>query len=208
VRPPSPLRGSLTQSGSGDARNPRRYPPRFVSTNRPPPSRPAPHHRTPKHPDVSSGLTGSGQLLGPGGLRVQVTRRPESSHKQLGSEADLSRALVVDRYTSTREINEQLLSRLVMSAHDHIDLPVPGQVPLAELTVAIAIREALLVLVPQQHQRDMRTTQLALNFLPVRHRTDCLCVALRAFWTRLMSHRRSRCHCLGCVSEILLRAPF
>jgi len=69
------------------------------------------------------------------------------------------------------EVHEELLARLVLLAHDDIDVPAPTSVELAELAVGVAVGEGLFVLEPQQHERDVGTPELEVHLAPVRHGT-------------------------------------
>jgi hypothetical protein len=105
--------------------------------------------------------------LGANRLGVEEAGSTEDAHEQLGLEGDGPGAVVIDRDPVTGEIDKQLLSGLVLLAHDHVEVATPAPVVLAVLAVGVAVGEGLLVLEPQQHQGDVRTAELPVNGRPV-----------------------------------------
>ena len=116
------------------------------------------------------------QLLGAHRLGVEKARGAERGDEQLGIEELLAAPLVVDRDPASGEVDEELLAGLVLLAHDAVDVAAPAPVVLAELAVGVRIGKGLLVLEPEQHQRDVRPPELEVDLLPVRrraHRRRC-----------------------------------
>jgi hypothetical protein len=108
------------------------------------------------------------KLLGTDRLGIEVAGRPEDGHEQLSFEGHHTETLVVDGDPPSGEVDEQLLARLVLLAHDHVEMKPPAPVVLAELAVGVAVGEGLLVLEPQQHQGDVGTPELPVDVRPVR----------------------------------------
>jgi len=79
------------------------------------------------------------ELLGGEGLGVEVVRRPGDSHEQLGLQCYLAGFSVVDRDRLAREVDEELLARPVLLAHDDVDLSPKGPVQVGELAVAVTV---------------------------------------------------------------------
>jgi hypothetical protein len=92
---------------------------------------------------------------------------PEHRHEKLGLQPDHPGLPVVDRDPLTREVDEELLARPILLAHDDIEVALPAAVEIAELAVLVALRAALLVLQPEQHQRHLRPPQLMVDVAPV-----------------------------------------
>src|SRR6201998_2803842 len=94
------------------------------------------------------------QLLVPGGFSISVGTRAQHHHEQR-SWPDLAGNRIVYRNRCTGPVDETLLAGLVYLAQNHILLPAPSLVELAEATVAVPFRMHLAVLFPSQLQRQM-----------------------------------------------------
>jgi len=92
------------------------------------------------------------ELLGGEGLGVEVVRRPGDGDEQLGVECHLAGSLVIDGDRLAREVDEELLARPVLLAHDDVDLSPKGPIQVGELAVAVTVRMVLAVLEPEQLQ--------------------------------------------------------
>src|SRR5438874_1260667 len=95
-----------------------------------------------------------GQLLVPCGFGISIGTRAQHHHEQRGW-PDLAGNRIVYRNRGTGPVHETLLARLVYLAKDHILLPAPPLVELAEATVAVSFRMHLPILFPSQLQRQM-----------------------------------------------------
>jgi hypothetical protein len=95
-----------------------------------------------------------GQLLIAGRFGVSIGTRPQNHHEQRGL-PDPSRVRVMHRHRRSRPIDEALLASFVLLAKNHVLLPPPLLIQLAEPTVAIALRVLLAVLFPSQLQCQM-----------------------------------------------------
>src|SRR5216683_569556 len=96
----------------------------------------------------------SAQLLVPGGFGISVGTRAQHHHEQRGWPGFAGKRIVY-RNRGTGPVDESLLARLVYLAQNHILLPEPTLVELAEATVAVSFRMNLPVLFPSQLQRQM-----------------------------------------------------
>jgi hypothetical protein len=65
-------------------------------------------------------------------------------------------------------IHEQFVATHVGLAHRNRELALPTSVQLAEAGIAVALRIALNVLVPEDRQRDVLALELAMDACPVR----------------------------------------
>ncbi len=107
------------------------------------------------------------ELLGGEGLGVEVVRRPGDGDEQLGVECHLAGSLVIDGDRLAREVDEELLARPVLLAHDDVDLSPKGPIQVGELAVAVTVGMVLAVLEPEQLQGHALSPQLDVDVLPV-----------------------------------------
>lgn len=73
------------------------------------------------------------------------------------------------------EVEKELLAGAVVAAKHDVEMIGEGQIALRKPGVGKAIGAALAILGPQEHERDMRSAQFALDGGPVGHRPaeDC-----------------------------------
>jgi hypothetical protein len=93
----------------------------------------------------------SSHLLIPRGFGIGVGARAQHHHEQRGW-PDLSGHRVLNRDLRASPVDETLLAGLVLLAQNHILLPEPSPVQLAESAVAITLRLRLPILFPGQLQ--------------------------------------------------------
>ena len=79
---------------------------------------------------------------------------------------------VIDGDRLAREVDEELLARPVLLAHDDVDLSPKGPVEVGELAVAVTVGMVLAVLEPEKLQRHALSPQLDVDVLPVRSGPD------------------------------------
>src|ERR1700757_4036559 len=94
------------------------------------------------------------QLLVSGGFGISVGTRAQHHHEQRRW-PDFAGNRIVYRNRGTGPVHESLLARLVYLAQNHILLPAPPLVELAEATVAVSFRMHLSILFPCQLQCQM-----------------------------------------------------
>ena len=94
------------------------------------------------------------QLLIASRFSIGVGTRPQHHHEQRGL-PDRSRIWILHRHRRSGPIDEALLARLVLLAKNHVLLPPPLPIQVAEPAVAIALRVLLPVLFPSQLQCQM-----------------------------------------------------
>jgi len=100
------------------------------------------------------------------GPDVGVAAGPEHGHEE-GGLPHLAAARVDVRERVAGPVDEELLAGLVFLTHDHVDAPLPGAVVLAEPGVAVAVRVAGAVLLPEQGQGDVLAGELGMHGRPV-----------------------------------------
>jgi len=94
-------------------------------------------------------------------------------------ECQLAAFSVIDGDRLAREVDEELLARPVLLAHDDVDLSPKGPIQVGELAVAVTVGMVLAVLEPEQLQGHALSPQLDVDVLPVRSGPDD---ALRHHW--------------------------
>ena len=123
----------------------------------------------------------AGEILTPGRLHIQVPARAQRTSKH-GRLPGLARLGIGDGQRIAAEIDEHALASDVLEAHDQVLAATPAAVVDTELGVAQAIRVGLLVLQPQQLQRDvLAALALAVDLQPIRFGTSWLEVYFAAF---------------------------
>ena len=100
-------------------------------------------------------------------LGEQVAGRTEHRDEELGVEGDGGARRLVDRDGHPGEVDEELLARSVVLAHDHVDVPAPLSVEVGELAVAEAVRVRLSILDPQELEGHALLSQLGMDVGPV-----------------------------------------
>ena len=75
-----------------------------------------------------------------------------------------------DRDSRAREVDEELLARPVLLAHDDVEPLGIDPISLGKPGVAKAVGAALPIFGPEQHERDVRSAELPVDRLPIRHR--------------------------------------
>ena len=88
------------------------------------------------------------ELLGHQRLGVHEVRSAHGGDEQFGLVRHLPRSGVVNGDVLAREVDEELLARLVPLAHDDVDAALPGLVVHGELGVGVPVGEVLFVLEP------------------------------------------------------------
>jgi hypothetical protein len=110
------------------------------------------------------------QTLGGDRLGMQVAGGAEHGHEQLGLQRDVAAAPVIDRQQLPGEVHEQPLTGPMFLAHRQVQVALKAPIVQTELGVRVAVGVVLPILMPQQHQRQPRPAQLAVNPPPVRQR--------------------------------------
>ena len=110
-----------------------------------------------------------GQLLAGQRLGIGVAAGAEDGHEQLRL-PDLAGVRVDDGQGLAGEVDEQLLARTVLLAHDHVEAALPAPVGRAEPGVLVAVGVGRLVFHPEQGERDAGPPQLAVDQGPVGQR--------------------------------------
>ena len=95
-----------------------------------------------------------GKRLAPGCLGIGVVAGSHDRHKHLGI-PDLAGCGIDYRQSLAAVVHEHLLSSPVLLAHGEIELFLPLAEEIAELAVLIAVGIVPLVLLPQQHERQV-----------------------------------------------------
>ena len=109
------------------------------------------------------------QTLGPRALDVGVITRPLGRDKNMDL-ARLARLRIDDLHRRTGVIHKELLARLVLEAHRHVQRLRPRAVEFAIAAVAVALRVDRPVLLPQQLERHALPAQLPMDRRPIRQR--------------------------------------
>ena len=92
-----------------------------------------------------------GKRLRPGNFGIGLVAVAHDPNKHLGL-PDLTGCSVHDRYGLPAVVDEEFFAGTVLLAHGPIEFLSPLAVELAVLAVLVAVRNALFVLLPQQHQ--------------------------------------------------------
>jgi len=95
---------------------------------------------------------------------LRTSTRTSSSRAERGDEqrrlAPLARDRIEPRNAVAGVVDEELLAAVVRLAHRQIELRGEAMVVLAELGVLVAVGVLLLVLLPQERERDVLASQL------------------------------------------------
>ena len=128
-----------------------------------------PRHTAEERQDVHMHGDPVRQRLAPGRLRVDQAGGAQHRDEDLRP-ARLAGRPVEHLHGVTGEVDEQLLPRDVHLAQRRLQPPDPLPIEIAEPGIAEAVRSTGAVFFPQQRQRHVRATQLAMDRGPVRHR--------------------------------------
>ena len=109
-----------------------------------------------------------GKCLRPGRLDIGEVRRAHDGDEDLRRAHFAGQPVDDHRYGVAGVIDEQFVAAHVGLAHRNRELALPASVQLAEARVAVALRIALNVFVPEDRQRDVLALELAMDACPVR----------------------------------------
>lgn len=129
-------------------------------------------HKQPRHPaDRRKRMRVSadpiGEPLCPRRLRIGEVRRTHDGNEDLCL-SDLSGQPIRDGNAVPGIIDEQLVTADVALTHRHRQPTFPAAVELAEARVAVAVRVALDVLIPQDRKRHVFALEFAMDADPIR----------------------------------------
>ena len=111
------------------------------------------------------------QLLAGQRFGIRVAAGSQNGDEQFCA-ADHARRAVDDRNRGAGKVDEELLAGAVLLAHHDIEMGSEGRVALGEPGIAIAIGAAFPVFGPEQLERDVGPVHLAMDHLPVGHRSS------------------------------------
>jgi hypothetical protein len=94
-------------------------------------------------------LNPGGQILGKGSLRKGIVAGPQGGHKDLSC-MDLSGLGICDLHRLPGVIDEELFSGLVNLSETGVELLCPLMINSAKLTVLVAIKVLLFILMPEK----------------------------------------------------------
>src|SRR4051794_11693709 len=111
----------------------------------------------------------AGQILAAGGFGKGIAAGAENRDKQGGVEIDIAGLPVIDGNLVASVINKKLLSGAVLVPENYVEMFHPVAVELAEAAIPVAVGMILVILFPEQLQRQMAVTlQLLTNGAEVR----------------------------------------
>jgi hypothetical protein len=108
------------------------------------------------------------ERLRPARLGVGEVRGAEDGDKDLRRPGFAGQSIDEYRHRVAGVVDEQLVAAGVGLTHRHRQPRCPAAVQLAKAGIAVPVRAALDVLVPQHRQRDVLALQLAMNLRPIR----------------------------------------
>src|ERR1700730_15205501 len=125
-------------------------------------------HTIDRRKGARMGTNPIGKRLRPGRFDIGEVRRPHDGDEDLRRAYFTGQTVDDHRDGVAGVIDEQFVTSHMGLAHRNRELAFPASVQLAEAGVAVALRIALNVLVPEDRQRDVLALELAMDACPVR----------------------------------------